>query len=368
MTRPPVQPSDSRPAISMNLEELKFWLSIMQEHALFIKAGLPANRKDAIQEAQDFYRCFGALLAKADGINSDKKFKELVRQSTNKVEEFLRFKRRLLRLALRGELGGCLYPSLLDHMAREADYFLRLLESMKECNPFQLWSKTRELSFWLRLLSDHDDFIRQLLDPSEVILIETTEGFTQEFDGLFRQSLDFSSMLRGTNGGVPAFGRFLQDSRAAGTRLRDFNRALYGMLEDKRVLGLMTPLFADHVRREADHFLMITAMLENDLQTSGYAAATAAEECEVTPAEADVTAVPVATALANNLAAEAKLAALQQKSMQAAAALDPEVLEEIDDDVVPAATTANATTTNASPKGKYNWTAAWPRPLGEEKS
>ncbi|MDU4959660.1 MAG: DUF2935 domain-containing protein [Sporomusaceae bacterium] len=356
MTRLPVQPGDSRPAISINLEELKFWLSIMQEHAVFIKAGLPVNRKDAIQEAQEFYRCFGALLAKADGINSDKKFKELVRQSTGKVEEFLRFKRRLLRLALRGELCGCLYPSLLDHMAREAEYFLRLLESMKDCKPFQLWSKTRELSFWLRLMSDHDDFIRQMLDPSEVILIETTEGFTTEFDGLFRQSLDFSSMLRGANENVPSFGRFLQDSRAATTRLRDFNRALYGMLEDKRVLGLMTPLFADHVRREADHFLMVAAMLENNLQTSSYAAAEA-KECEIAAEEA--TAAAEAAAETANLTAASKLAALQQKAMQAAqAAQEP---EEIDDDTAPAAAVSPAS------KAKYNWTSSWPRPLEEEK-
>ena len=81
MTRPPVQPNDSRQVTTVNLEELKFWLSIMQEHALFIKAGLPADRKEAIQQAQEFYRCFGALLAKVNTISSDKKFSELIRQT-----------------------------------------------------------------------------------------------------------------------------------------------------------------------------------------------------------------------------------------------------------------------------------------------
>lgn len=391
MTRPPVQPSDSRPVISVNLEELKFWLSIMQEHALFIKAGLPANRKEAIQQAQEFYRIFGALLAKAAEISSDKKFKELIRQSAEKVEEFYRFKRRLLQIALRGELGGTLYPSLLDHVSREAEYFLRLLESMNDCKAFRLWPKTKEVSFWIRLMSDHSDFIRQMLDPSEVILIETTEGFTSEFDGLFRQSVDFSSMLRGATGGVPAFGRFLQDSRVAGMRLRDFKRALHCMLEEKKVLGLMSPLFADHVRREADHFLMITAMLENDMQTSGYTGANSvimpmAEEdieeamvdMEVGEPENQATVVmpSTSTVIANNLA-EAKLAALKQKAMQTDCetpqyqqniGFDSEVLEEIDDDEpIMASVAAPVNTPNSSSKSKYTWSTAWPRPLGEEK-
>ena len=398
MTRLPVQPSNGRPVISVNLEELKFWLSIMQEHALFIKAGLPVNRKEAIQEAQEFYRCFGALLAKANTISSDKKFAELIRQSAEKVEDFYRFKRRLLQVAMRGELGGALYPSMLDHLSREAEYFLRLLESMNDCKAFRLWPKTKEASFWIRLMSDHSDFIRQMLDPSEAILIDTTEGFSGEFDELFRQSIDFTSMLRSANGGVPAFGRFLQDSRVAGMRLRDFKRALHTMLEEKKVLSLMTPLFADHIRREADHFLMVLAMLENDLQTSGDKGTNsvvmplAEEDIEDAMLELEVQepltqasmVIPNATIQANNQAAEVKLAALKQKSTmvnsQTIAAtnsqfqqeLDSEVLEELDDEEpigvlpAPALVTTNPIATNPASKLKYKWSSAWPRPLGED--
>lgn len=402
MTRLPVQPSNGRPVISVNLEELKFWLSIMQEHALFIKAGLPANRKEAIQEAQEFYRCFGALLAKANSISSDKKFAELIRQTAEKVEDFYRFKRRLLQVALRGELGGALYPSMLDHISREAEYFLRLLESMNDCKAFKLWPKTKEASFWIRLMSDHSDFIRQMLDPSEAILIDTTEGYVGEFDELFRQSIDFTSMLRGGNGGVPAFGRFLQDSRVAGMRLRDFKRALHAMLEEKKVLSLMTPLFADHVRREADHFLMVLAMLENDLQTSGYTGTNSVimpleeEDIEAAMSELEMQeplvqapiVIPNAAIIqANNQTAEEKLASLKQKntminSQTIAAAnsqyqqsleLDSDVLEELDDeepdDVLPIPTLVETkpAAPNSNSKLKYKWSSAWPRPLGEEK-
>lgn len=389
MTRPPVQSSDSRPVVSVNLEELKFWLSIMQEHALFIKAGLPANRKEAIKEAQEFYRVFGALLAKAGEVSSDKRFKELIRQTREKVEEFYRFKRRLLQVALRNELGGTLYPSMLDHMSREAEYLLRLLETMNDCKAFRLWPKTQELNFWIHLMSDHSDFIRQMLDPSEAILIETSEGFGDEFDELFRESVDFSSMLRGANSGVPAFGRFMQDSRVAGIRLRDFKRALHCMLEEKKVLGLINPLFADHVRREADHFLMIVALLEHDMQTSGYTGPnnvimplseetieTATEQTDACESELQTMFPPYANTVITNQNAEAQLAELKQciQASQAAVLTQPnqqsmvfdsEMLEEIDDDeplITPTTTPVTQTT-----KSKYTWSSAWPRPLHEEK-
>ena len=393
MTKGTVQPNNSRPVISVNIEELRFWLSIMQEHALFIKAGLPANRREAIKEAEEFYRCFGALLAKAESINSDRKFAELVRQSKDKVEEFYRFKRRLLQLALRGELGGSLFPSLLDHLSREAEYFLRLLESMNDSKAFKLWPKTKETNFWIRLMSDHSDFIRQMLDPSEAILIDTAESFEGEFDELFRQSIDFSSMLRGASGGVPSFNRFLQDTRAATIRLRDFKRALHTMLEEKRVLSIMTPLFADHVRREADHFLMVNAMLENNYQTPGFTGASsvvmplADEDIEDAMSDIAIEAVapaPVVSAasasavVSSDTVAEAKLAALTQKYTQAetvtacpseavqqSVAFDSEELEEIDDDV--AVSPQAGLVTAPAPKLKYKWSSAWPRPLKEEK-
>lgn len=395
MPRPPVQPGNSRPVLSLNLEELKFWLSIMQEHALFIKAGLPVDRREAIQEAQEFYRCFGSLLSKAENVHSDKKFYELVRQTAEKVEEFYRFKRRLLQIALRGELGGSLYPSMLDHVAREAEYFLRLLESMNGGKPFRLWPKTKEESFWLHLMSDHSNFIRQMLDPSEATLIDTAEGFSDEFDELFRQSIDFSSMLRGANNGVPAFGRFLQDSRVAGIRLRDFKRALFVMLEEQKVLSLMTPLFVDHLRREADHFLLINAMLEKNVQTSGY---TSVESLKVPLEEEDMEDVmanevsledvvakasgePEPTPLMQNMTAAQKLAALQQQAMEAeceatvsetpvapqSMAFDSEVLEEIDDDEDVISPIVSPTPVQTASKLKYKWSSAWPRPLGGEK-
>jgi hypothetical protein len=167
------------------------------------------------------------------------------------------------------------------------------------------------------------------------------------------------------------------------------------MLEEKKVLGLLSPLFADHVRREADHFLMVEAMLENNMQTSGYTGTNSVimpmedEDIEEAIADMDVcepvvqatTFTPSTTeTLANNLAAEAKLAALKQKAVQPCTetavvnvqyqqepTFDNEVLEEIDDDEPIMTAASPVSTPKCASKLKYTWSSAWPRPLNEEK-
>lgn len=250
------------PLEPLNLEEVKFWLRIMEEHAFFIKGGLPCDQTEFIEETQAFHQEFASLRVRADRVQNDKKFTELVNDSHCLVKEFYIFKRKLLHKMLECKLGGWNFPLLLDHMSREAEYFRRLLDKGKN-NKVTVngGSKAEENTFWLRIMADHAKFISHLLDPSEGNLIATANGFSAEFDSLFLQGRDFSSMLH-CYPEVAAFKRFIQDSRAATVRLRDFKRAAEEMIVECRLVGVIPALLADHVRREADHFLIMLTMME----------------------------------------------------------------------------------------------------------
>jgi len=253
------------PLEPLNLEEVKFWLRIMQEHASFIKAGLPCDQTEFIDEAQAFHQEFEALRLRAEGVKSDKKFTDLINDTQPLVKEFYIFKRNLLHMMLECKLGGWNFPLLLDHVAREAEYFMRLLDKIKSNKALvNGGTRARESTFWLRIMADHAKFISQLLDPSERNLINTAIAFSEEFDNLFIQGRDFSSMLHGYPE-VAAFKRFMQDVRAATVRLRDFKRAAEEMIVECRLVGIIPALLADHVRREADHFLMMMATIEKGL-------------------------------------------------------------------------------------------------------
>lgn len=51
----------------------------------------------------------------------------------------------------------------------------------------------------------------------------------------------------------------------ATTRLRDFKATAKELHDRCAALALFPPLLADHVRREADHFLEILEIIERDL-------------------------------------------------------------------------------------------------------
>ena len=265
MSRQQISYMAPEPLEPLNLEEVKFWLRIMQEHALFIKAGLPCDQIEFIDEAQAFDQEFESLLMRAEGVKSDKKFTELINDCLCLVKEFYAFKRKLLHMMLECKLGGWNFPLFLDHMAREAEYFMRLLDKIK-CGkaPVNGGTKALESVFWLRIMADHAKFISHLLDPSERNLIDTANAFSEEFDNLFMQGRDFASMLH-CYPEVAAFKRFMQDVRAATVRLRDFKRAAEEMIEECRLVGLIPAMLADHVRREADHFLMMITMMEKGI-------------------------------------------------------------------------------------------------------
>lgn len=263
MPRPSMTYIAPQPVEPLNMVEVRFWLEIMRDHAVFIKSGLPCDRKDLMEEAQNFCREFNSLLNRLEKAQSEKKFNELVCTAYNSVKEFHRYKLHLLHLKISCKLGGYNFPLFLDHLAREAEYVMRLFNKMKEGRPaLKATAKTQETAFWVRLMGDHAKFVSHLLDPSEYSLISTANEFSYDFDELFLQSKDFMSMLHHCKKEVPSFNRFLQDVQASTKELRDFKRAVQDMIAQCKLLGLIPEALADHIRREAEHFLIILSLME----------------------------------------------------------------------------------------------------------
>lgn len=283
MSRPVITATPSGP---LTKEEVKFWLDIMQEHALFIKLGLPADNGELIREAESFYKDIGRLQSRAEKVAGEKQYLRFIADTVDVLREFLRFKRHLVHEMLECKVGSCNPPLMIDHMAREAEYVLVLLSKIAQEAKKAHLSKTREAVFWLRLMADHTKLIRGRIDPAERAIIHTVDDLSNEFDDLFLEANDFYSMLTHPSqlplpaGGkkakhglygvmphrtVPSYERFLHDVRSSVLRLRDFKKALHKMTVDCRMVSILPPLLADHVRREADHFLMVLAMIEKDM-------------------------------------------------------------------------------------------------------
>jgi hypothetical protein len=238
----------------------------MKEHSLFIKLGLPCDQEALIRESERFYQVFEELEKRSRIVNCDSHFRRFVDEVKAAVLQIFSFKRHLLHLYVECKIIGTgNYPLLIDHISREAMYFLKILEKVHDGKmQYPVDSIVSENVFWLRIMGDHAKFVRGLLDPSERELIEQADAFSNEFEQLQLHARDLDSMLwnfRPNND----LARFEDTVGKATIRLRDFKAAAKELLDRCAALALFPPLLADHVRREADHFLEILELIEGDL-------------------------------------------------------------------------------------------------------
>lgn len=259
-----------KPFPSLVLTEVAFWLRIMRDHALFIELGLPCDSTELKAEAHKFFDTFTHLEGCAIRVHCEEDFVRLVSMAIEAVRNFFAFKRHLLHLLIECRLcGGFLYPLFVDHLSREALYFLKLL---KKCGKGGMAcpvdALVSENIFWVRIIADHLKFARALIDPSERALVAQAGTLGERFDQFNLQSRDLASMLwhyRPNNDLI----RFEMDLRLATEEAVGFTAAVEGLVTRCTALTLIEPLLADHVRREGEHFLAVLEVIRQYLLHCG---------------------------------------------------------------------------------------------------
>jgi hypothetical protein len=253
--------------VDRSLTENRFWLRIMKEHALFLGEGF--NRKDThlIQQTDRFFHYFEQQEKKAYHIPNNvelvRKFNE---ESIELVLGFRNFKRNLLILIINCKVSGFNFPLLVDHIAREAEYFMRTLKKFNQgiLDPIQD-AIINENVFWLRIMMEHSRFISALLDQSERNLVNTARKIADDFEILLNQARDVESMLYRKQPTYPIIGKMNQDSENAAQEILAFKKTGLELIKSCQIRNVINPLLADHVVREAEHFLYMIHILEQRL-------------------------------------------------------------------------------------------------------
>ena len=105
-----------------------------------------------------------------------------------------------------------------------------------------------EEQFRKSVLNRHALFIRGLLDPTECELIETSNGFAADYKRLLETSAAANDRMMGSadSGALELTEKF-----------RDFKRTGMAGIEACEIRSIILPLLADHVLREANHYIRI---------------------------------------------------------------------------------------------------------------
>lgn len=294
--------------VRSSLETHLFFGRIMKEHALFLQAGFPAGetayRKKADQYREEFEKVLWQTVRLADGMAGEDvlcsgevftEFTVLAEQQTaaltmipidsriTQTEENIRagctkcmddrmadrmarqirqlnqrvlqllqglimLKKQILREVASCRLYTANYPLLIEHIIREAELYQQIVTLLEE----RKYIPSEELMgtevFWNQIMMEHAVFIRGLLDPAECELVETANTFAGDYTRLLEEAS--RQDRRAMNG-------LTKKTLETTEKYRDFKAAGTKGITGCAVRSIILPLLADHVLREANHYLRI---------------------------------------------------------------------------------------------------------------
>ncbi len=160
----------------------------------------------------------------------------------------INFKQRVLNGVLSCNIFTTNYPLLIEHILREAQLYLSLVNDL--VNRVDIDSKsTRETElFWNQIMMEHALFIRGLLDPTEEDLIDTADEFAHEFRDLIKEAQDMTDAT---------INSVTNETLNKTIQLRNFKQAGTEGISSCKIRSIILPLLADHVLREANHYIRL---------------------------------------------------------------------------------------------------------------
>lgn len=287
----------------LSLETHLFFARIMKEHSFFLEAGFPCAEEECIKKADWYREQFEDLLRdvvelsdervnqaildsgeivteftipaersteQLSGVAIDSRISqkqqklnggfrvrdwrevnravhELNQRSLKLVEGLIDFKEHIIEEVCHGRLFNTNYPLLVQHILREAKLYRATIQELMEGRELTYKNLRKTEEFWNRIMMEHALFIRGLLDPCENELIAGANDFAREYKELLQKAREQDCRAaRLTEKSLETTRRY-QDFKAAGTK---------GILECE-IASIILPLLADHVLREANHYIRL---------------------------------------------------------------------------------------------------------------
>lgn len=201
-------------------------------------SGIPINTKITEQELR---LQSGNINANDQLINS---ISNINKRTLPTIQNLIQFKNDILNEVLSCKMYTTNYPLLIEHILNEAKMYHTLLSKIENREPFtQNYIYEQEI-FWNNIMKEHAEFIRGLLDPTEKELILTADRYAEEYEIIMRSY--GNNLVSLTNAS-------LQET----INFRNFKITGEEGILSCKIRSIIIPLLADHVVREANHFIRI---------------------------------------------------------------------------------------------------------------
>ncbi len=161
------------------------------------------------------------------------------------LDGLIRFKETVLENVLCCKMFTVNYPLLIDHILREARLYQKYVRMLENEGNLTCQSMKEMECFWNQIMMEHAMFIRGLLDPTETELMTSADEFAKEYAALLNACQHAQDQT------------LTSDSLQETIRFKDFKTAGVQGIEQCKIRSIILPLLADHVLREANHFIRL---------------------------------------------------------------------------------------------------------------
>lgn len=297
--------------VTLSLELHLFSSRLMKEHAIFLEAGFTPKNEDYKRTADTFKKYFEAVLTNTVGISNGfirpnvlasgeivTDFTLGAEQKTQNftgieidqsitiseaklftpsradltpelfdyvvnlnsyvkslLDSFISFKEDVLNLQVSCNIFTSNYPLLIEHTLHEARLYRDQLEKIERGEDLDNMNVIQEELFWDKIMMEHALFIRGMLDPTENNLIQTANDFANEFNELLETARRANEATIST---------VTNTTLAKTIQLRGFKEAGTKGIARCKIRSIILPLLADHVLREANHYIRLLQMSATD--------------------------------------------------------------------------------------------------------
>lgn len=203
--------------------------------------GIPINKDITVKELRLISNCHQC----SDGAEKQCQVQSLNQTALRLLDGLISFKENILKNVLCCEIFTMNYPLLIEHIIREAKLYRQYVETLERDGDLNDRSMKEVECFWNRIMMEHALFIRGLLDPSETELFHSVNEFAKEYSKL----LDTCHS---------AYNQTLTSAALEATvKFRNFKAAGAQGIEQCKIRSVILPLLADHVLREANHYIRL---------------------------------------------------------------------------------------------------------------
>lgn len=180
-------------------------------------------------------------------INTEKQrqVRRLNQTALRLLDGLISFKENILNNVLDCKIFTMNYPLLIEHIIREAKLYREYIRTLEEDGCLSLQSMREVECFWNQIMMEHALFIRGLLDPTEKELFNGANEFAKEYAVLLEACHNAQNKT------------LTADSLKETIKFKDFKTAGVKGIEQCQIRSLILPLLADHVLREANHYIRL---------------------------------------------------------------------------------------------------------------